>query len=597
MSEAAGLAASLYDMHGEARPLPSDRDQNFLLRTPDGAFVLKVARSGEDEGLLACQNEVLARLAGPLSPLRVPWVKPSRSGRGIERTEGPGGVHLVRLLGHIPGRPLAEANPRSWPLLEQAGDLLGRLDAALAGYAHPAARRTLDWDLRRGRVVVETHLAEVADEARRGLVERHLAGIDECLAPLLPDLREGVIHGDGNDWNILVSEPADPLTPAVVTGLLDFGDIVESWIVGEPAIAVAYAMLDRADPLAAAAAVVRGYHGANALTESEVAALFPLATLRLCVSVVMSARQRRQRPDNAYLSVSERAAWALLERLEGINPDHAHYRLRDACGWPACPAAEPVVRWLKAHGDEIGPVLEPDPASVRRVTLDLTVGSLEWAALRGRDDSTAWTRAVFDRMRDEDAVLGIGRYDEARRWYTSDAFRTETDEGPEWRTVHLGIDLFMPEGTPVLAPLDGTVASVRDNAGRLDYGPTVLLRHEAGDAAFYTLYGHLAPDALELDVGRTVRRGQRIAAIGAPPGNGDWAPHLHLQIVTDMLGYDGTFPGVARPSERAVWCSVSPDPNLLLGLPELERAAAGGGVREDRGDTGRRTAMGPALAD
>ena len=582
-SQARDLAVALYGVDGVARPLPSDRDQNFLVQGDGGAFVLKVSQSGEDAALLECQNEILGRIAEPLAPLRVPAVRRSVAGREIERHEGAGGVHLVRLLEHVPGRPLADWTPRSAALLEQTGALLGRLDAALAGYAHPAARRELDWDLRRGREVVEAHLGEVPDGGRRGLVERHLSRIGERVGPLLPDLRTGVIHGDGNDWNVLVGEPADPRVPAAVVGLLDFGDIVESWVVGEAAIAAAYAMLDRVDPVAAASAVVRGYHGANALTEGEVASLMPLATLRLCVSVVMSARQRRQRPDNEYLSVSERAAWSLLERLDAVHPDHAHYRLRDACGWPACPASARVVEWLVAHDDAIGPVLDPHPASVRRVTLDLSVGSLEWAALRGRDDSAAWTHAVFDRMRDADAALGLGRYDEARRWYTSDAFRTDTDEGPEWRTVHLGVDLFMPPGTPVLAPLDGTVASVRDNVGRLDYGPTVLLRHDAGGATFHTLYGHLAPDALELEVGRKVRRGERIAAIGAPPGNGDWAPHLHLQIITDMLGYDGTFPGVARPAERAVWLSVSPDPNLLLRLPVPETAGGSGREGDDPG--------------
>ncbi|MEJ2216315.1 MAG: aminotransferase class III-fold pyridoxal phosphate-dependent enzyme [Gemmatimonadota bacterium] len=598
LRDATRLARDMYDVHGVAQTLPAERDQNFLVRTPDDAFVLKLAQVGEDAALLECQNEVLARVAGPLAPLRVPVVRRSRAGREIERHEGPGGVRLVRLLEYIPGRPLAQANPRSTDLVEGTGRLLGRLDAALAGYAHPAARRVLDWDLCRGREVVAAGIGDVGDAARRALVERHLARIEAQAGGLLADLRTGVIHGDGNDWNILVTEPADPRTPAAVSGLVDFGDLVESWVVAEPAIAAAYAMLDRVDPVAAAAAVVRGYHAANALTEPEVVALFPLATLRLCVSVVMSARQRREHPGNEYLSVSERSAWALLERLEDVDPGYARYRLRDACCWPACPARERVVQWLEAHDDEIGPVLDPDPASSRRITLDLSPGSLEWSGLRGREDSAAWTRAVFDRMRDAGAGLGIGRYDEPRRWYTGEAFRTDTDEGPEWRTVHLGIDLFMPAGTPVLAPLDGTVAAVRDNAGRLDYGPTILLRHETDDVVFHTLYGHLAPGALDLEVGRRVRRGERIAAIGAPPGNGDWAPHLHLQIIADLLGYEGTFPGVVRPSERAVWLSVSPDPNLLVG------EAGGGGGAGNRPATDsaaeiievRRRRMGPNLS-
>jgi 4-aminobutyrate aminotransferase-like enzyme len=132
------------------------------------------------------------------------------------------------------------------------------------------------------------------------------------------------------------------------------------------------------------------------------------------------------------------------------------------------------------------------------------------------------------------------------------------------------VDLFVNAGTPVIAPLDGMVESVRNNAGQLNYGPTVILRHELpGDAApWYTLYGHLDEGALALEPGRAIAAGDRIGAVGTARVNGGWAPHLHLQIIADRVGYEGDFPGVARPSDRAVWLSISPDPNLILGFPE-----------------------------
>jgi hypothetical protein len=120
----------------------------------------------------------------------------------------------------------------------------------------------------------------------------------------------------------------------------------------------------------------------------------------------------------------------------------------------------------------------------------------------------------------------------------------------------------------VRAPFAGTVRSVRDNAARLDYGPTVILEHTGPVGPFWTLYGHLERASIAgLADGDAVEAGQVVGRIGPFPENGDWPPHLHFQIVTDLLGFDGEFPGVALPRERSVWRSFSPDPNLILRLP------------------------------
>ena len=50
-----------------------------------------------------------------------------------------------------------------------------------------------------------------------------------------------------------------------------------------------------------------------------VAVLYPLICARLCVSVTNSAYQQSVEPDNDYLTISERPAWALLDKLEKIK--------------------------------------------------------------------------------------------------------------------------------------------------------------------------------------------------------------------------------------------------------------------------------------
>src|SRR4029077_18649219 len=134
------------------------------------------------------------------------------------------------------------------------------------------------------------------------------------------------------------------------------------------------------------------------------------------------------------------------------------------------------------------------------------------------------------------------------------------------------IDLLGQAGSAVRAPLDGVVHAMANNSSPLDYGPVVILRHSfdspGGAEEFFTLYGHLTlPTLGKLRVGQKVARGEKFAEVGATQENGGWMPHLHFQIVSDLLDLGTDFPGVARASERGVWTSLSPDPNLLLGIP------------------------------
>jgi 4-aminobutyrate aminotransferase-like enzyme len=204
------------------------------------------------------------------------------------------------------------------------------------------------------------------------------------------------------------------------------------------------------------------------------------------------------------------------------------------------------------------------------VVLDLGVGSTFLGADPRSAETTPLTRTIFDEMERAGVAVGVGPYDETRAFYTAPQFSGGARPTDEHRTVHLGIDLFVAPGTPVHAPLDGTVHLAVNNAARLDYGPLVILRHQtdAGEE-FFTLYGHLSEETLAgLQVGQRVARGERFAWVGAPPTNGDWPPHVHVQIILDLLGLDRDFPGVAFPSQRSLWKALSPDPNLLLGISE-----------------------------
>lgn len=166
-------------------------------------------------------------------------------------------------------------------------------------------------------------------------------------------------------------------------------------------------------------------------------------------------------------------------------------------------------------------------------------------------------------LRQTQGKTAWGGYDEERDLYRRSTLFTGAES--DARNIHMGIDLWAEAGTPVLAVLAGVIHSFKDNAGYGDYGPTIILEHGSGEEKFYTLYGHLSRESLKgLTVGKPVAQGEAIAQLGSARENGDYAPHLHFQVIRNLGEYQGDFPGVASKSSRKEFLENCPDPNLLL---------------------------------
>jgi 4-aminobutyrate aminotransferase-like enzyme/Ser/Thr protein kinase RdoA (MazF antagonist) len=558
---ASRLALDLYGLEARAQALPGEYDDNFHLLAPDGTErVLKVMHPARDRSLIDLQCAALEHIAARAPHVILPRVCRTRDGATIAQIEDAGVARLVWMLTYVPGRPLAEARPHTAELLGSVGRLLGEMDRALLDFAHPAADRPdLKWDLARAGWIRDA-MSAIADPHRRTMVEQALDRYENEVTPALPRRRRSVIHGDANDHNVIVGDPLRRPRPVSV---IDLGDMHRGLTVAEPAIAAVYALLGKPDPLAAAAEVVRGYHAACPLDETEIALLHTLIAARLAVSVTNSAQMKTKSAD-PYVTISEAPAWEALERWLGIHPRLAHYRFREACGLSPVPHAARVTAWLATQ--DAAPLL---PAALLRTApvLDLGVGSRLLGADPAAAQTEALTRTIFGAMERAGAAVAVGRYDEPRLLYSSALFG-EGAAIDERRTVHLGIDLFVAPRTEVHAPLDGVVHVVANNQAELDYGPLVILLHSADGRTFFTLYGHLSLDSLDgLAVGQGIRRGEPFAGVGTSDENGGWPPHVHFQVILDLLDQDADFPGVAAASERALWTSLSPDPNLLLGIP------------------------------
>ncbi|MFN8393545.1 MAG: peptidoglycan DD-metalloendopeptidase family protein [Bacteroidia bacterium] len=157
-----------------------------------------------------------------------------------------------------------------------------------------------------------------------------------------------------------------------------------------------------------------------------------------------------------------------------------------------------------------------------------------------------------------------GGYQEQRLIYgNSSIFHQE--QSP--RNIHLGLDFWMDAGEKVYSPLDGTIHSLQDNDAFGDYGPTIIVQHWVRGTAFHLLYGHLGrASLLPWQPGQQVTKGDLIGCLGAPDENGNWPPHLHFQIIIDMEGKQGDYPGVCSVETLKHYSNNCPDPRFLLGL-------------------------------
>ncbi len=354
--EARDLARDLYGLVAEASPLPSYADQNFRLRTGTGAgdWVLKVANTAHRRHF-EIQAAALEYLDGRLAPDTVPRVRKTRLGQTLTEAETASGQrHTLLVLRYVEGVPIAGLRHHSPRLLESLGALIATVDRALADFSHPFLVREDVWDLRQA----PSHSDEsgtIEPPRRSFLAKRYLQEFEDRVEPVQERLPWAVIHNDGNHDNVLVTRPDAQL----VSGLIDFGDLLRTRRVFGLAIAAAYAAMRKPEPLAAVESVVAGYHRVQPLSEVEIGTLLPSVRARLAVSATMSTARGRERPDNIYVTGAAAPAFEAMERLAGVDDAVAREHFERACKSQAVStiAAPGPEEALAARRRHLGPSL------------------------------------------------------------------------------------------------------------------------------------------------------------------------------------------------------------------------------------------------
>lgn len=568
VEEAEDLCFRLYGLKGKAELLPGELDHNYRIRCSDAeSYILKINRPETDIDYADFQEKILLHINEHPPTVKLPCLLKTVAGEYSGSFTDADQLHrTVRLLNWIPGRLWSAVNPQTDALRYSLGEACGHITHLLQGFNHPKATRVFDWDIAQAdwtRKHFHLFNTEESDcihffmDAFHGIRDRY------------NDLRKSVIHNDANDNNIIVSKD---LQYPEVSAIIDYGDATYTQTINDLAVAAAYAIMGHEDPLSAALPLVAGYHKSFPLQELELEFLYVLIAMRLVISVTKSAINKEKEPDNIYLQISEKAAWKLLYQWKKIPASFAHYTFRNACDYLPHPKRKLFSEWASHQQINLNDLIPSIPTN-KLLQPDLGIGSKVLGHFFNYKNTESFTsRIAYLQQANPDTLLA-GGYKEVRPIYVSDDFTTEGNNGPEYRTCHLGLDIWMKEDTEVTAVYDGEIICCYNNVAHKDYGPTVIIKHQVNENLFwYTLYGHLNKASMHLHKkGDCIKKGAIIGYTGNTSENGNWPPHLHFQLILDLLDFESTFPGVCIYNQLPVWESICPDPNVLFKHTNLKQ--------------------------
>ncbi|PVE21268.1 aminoglycoside phosphotransferase [Microvirga sp. KLBC 81] len=328
VEEARAVAQNIFELDAVVSELSGERDRNFHLRVNEAEhYVLKVSNAAEDPQVTDFQTKALLHVASVDASLPVPRVIRTCGGKTEWVLNRPGEEsRIVRVLTFLQGNPLHRATS-SVALRRSIGSHLARLDLALRDFSHPAANHELMWDLKHASRIRDL-LVHIPDAAQRGLAEGFLDNFEAHVVPVLPRLRTQVIHNDLNPYNVLVSGD----DPDRVAGIIDFGDMVQTPVINNLAIAAAYQPTSLDHPLAGVADLVAAYNALLPLEPGEIDILFDLIATRMVLTVGITGWRAARYPENRdYILRNNPQAWAGLQRFTLLSRAEAQAYLHRAC--------------------------------------------------------------------------------------------------------------------------------------------------------------------------------------------------------------------------------------------------------------------------
>ena len=320
-----------FGLTGNLLPLGADQDLNYKLETAQGNFLVKITRDPHQWARVNAQNKLLSSLNSAQFPMPLAGFK-NKFLADFQHNEQ---ILPLRVFPFIEGAFLANVKP---PLAfyTDFGAFLAELDQHLSGYRDPVLEvYSHSWDPQKVQELSD-QTGIISDPEIRRIVKYFLMKHREEVAPILHRLPQQLIHGDANDYNVIVEgkrEKGGKAEGFSLKGLIDFGDMVYAARIQEVSIALTYALMDADQPLETAAALVRGYHSILPLSKTEIELLYYLIPARLATSLIHSSVNYQKDPTNEYHQISAAPAERLIRSWLRINPLLFTNRMLSACGW------------------------------------------------------------------------------------------------------------------------------------------------------------------------------------------------------------------------------------------------------------------------
>jgi hydroxylysine kinase len=323
LAEASAIARSQFGLEGEATALGGERDDNFRIETDRGDFALQIANPAQDPAELDMQQRCLSHIALVDAGLPVPRPVTTCDGDLVGSASIRDVVCPVRTVTFLHG---ASRESATEPGQRNLGRLAARLDAAMLGFDHRLLDREFMWDV--ARVGSTRSRIRYLDDERRRLVLAWLDHFDEYTAPRLAGLPRQPIHADLNQTNLVWDRDQSD----EIAGVFDFGDMVRSERIIEPAVAAAYQSLGREHPATVIAQVVGGYHEIGALSGAEIGLVPDLVMARLVQSLVIGAWRAELHPHNRHRILADaKRAWIGVQQLTEIGADQIREVVHATC--------------------------------------------------------------------------------------------------------------------------------------------------------------------------------------------------------------------------------------------------------------------------
>ena len=518
--EAAEILQTHYGLSGTLTELGSQQDRNYRVDAGDNAYVLKICHAEYELVELEAQNAAIRHLQDKPDAPRVPEVVPALNGRDILSVTLRERDYLVRLLGFLPGQTLTRYKHLPPASAAGLGALSARLARDLADFDHPGLHRNLQWDLRRAGPVAVQLLSAITDHEARDRIAKAMVAAVKRIQPLAADLRVQPVHHDVTDDNV-VSHP-DAHGQLVPDGVIDFGDIIQGWLVGDLAVTCA-SLLHHAEgnPFYILPAI-KAYHAVYPLQEVEAKALWPLIVARAVILAASGEQQLAIDPDNDYVRGNLEFEREIFDVATGAQPDVMDAAILRTIGFDVAPITP----------EGWSPLLpDLDPSQIAAV--DLSVTGHDFIDGNWQKPDMDWRLLAQTAMTSGAAAT---RYGEFRLSLAAPL----TMAPPQNFALHC--DVCLPAGATVAAPFAGLLQ--REGQHFVLAGEDVSLHLDGIESA--------------LEDGAAIEQGATIGTIGSE-GSAIGGLRVQLCRVPNLVP-----PLFATADQADGWSVVSPSPAALL---------------------------------